>query len=87
MLDKRDYIYYAYRFGKIKPKKLKWKLYCWFRKLITIKESPSKVSLYVSEGKVSFGEEKIEPKAIVRLYNGKEIERNYEYCKGHEKDI
>jgi hypothetical protein len=43
---KRDYIYYAYRLEKKKPKKLYWKLYCCLRKIITIKESSSKIIAY-----------------------------------------
>jgi hypothetical protein len=50
-MNKRDNIYYSYRLGKIKPKKIRWKIYCLIRKMITIKESPSKVtSWYFNQG-------------------------------------
>lgn len=49
MLSKRDYIYYDYIFGNIKSKKLKWKLYCKLRKLITISEKQSKVWEWTGE--------------------------------------
>lgn len=45
-MNERDYIYYDYRFLGIKPKKIYLKLYCIFRRLITFKESPSKVTLW-----------------------------------------
>lgn len=45
-MNKRDIIYYNYKLENVKPKKIKWKLYCYFRKLITYKESPSKVMHY-----------------------------------------
>ena len=48
-LKKRDYIYYDYIIEKIKPKKIRWKLYCWFRSMITIQESPSKIHIYLWE--------------------------------------
>ena len=48
-MKKRDIIYYDYRLKNIKPKKIKWKLYCWFRKLITFNESPSKILMYSLE--------------------------------------
>ena len=46
-MNKRDNIYYAYRLDNIKPKTKIWRLYCWFRKKITIKESPSEIFLYI----------------------------------------
>ena len=46
MLEKRDYIYYDFRFKNIKSKKMIWKIYCYIRKTITVKESPSKVCIY-----------------------------------------
>lgn len=49
MLKTRDYIYYDFIVKKKYPKKIKWKLYCWFRKLITIRESPSKIHIYLWE--------------------------------------
>ena len=45
-MNKRDIIYYNYKLENVKPKKIKWKLYCYFRKLITYKESPSKITCY-----------------------------------------
>ena len=45
----RDNIYYSYRFNNKKPKKWYWKLYCWFRQLITVRESPSRVMLWFWE--------------------------------------
>lgn len=45
-MNKLDYIYYDYRFLGIKSQKIHLKLYCKFRKFITIKESPSKVMLW-----------------------------------------
>ncbi len=48
MMSERDYIYYDYILKKIKPKKIKWKIYCLIRKAITIKESPSAVMIYLS---------------------------------------
>lgn len=47
-MNKRDKIYYNYRIGNIKPKRIKWKIYCFIRK-ITTKESPSKVSIWLWE--------------------------------------
>ena len=43
---KRDYIYYDYIYDKVKPKNKIMLLYCVIRKLITYKESPSKVFLW-----------------------------------------
>ena len=51
-MNKLDYIYYDYRFLGIKPKKIYLKLYCKFRKFITIAESPSKVMLWDLEKEV-----------------------------------
>ena len=31
-MNKRDIIYYNYKLENVKPKKIKWKLYCYFRK-------------------------------------------------------
>ncbi len=45
-MNKRDIIYYNYVLKKIKPKEIKWKVYCFIRKLLTAKESPSKVILF-----------------------------------------
>lgn len=47
MLKTRDYIYYDFIVKKKHPKKIKWKLYCWFRQLITIQESASKIHIYL----------------------------------------
>lgn len=47
MLNTRDYIYYDYILKKKQPKKIKWKLYCWFRQLITVRESPSAITIYL----------------------------------------
>lgn len=52
MITDRDRIYYDYRFLNIKPKKIKWKLYCWFRKKLTLRESPSKVTLWDLEKEI-----------------------------------
>ena len=46
----RDNIYYSYRFNNKKTKKWYWKLYCVFRKHITLRESPSKVNMWVWSG-------------------------------------
>ena len=43
---KRDYIYYDYIYDKVKTKNKIMLLYCVIRKLITYKESPSKVFLW-----------------------------------------
>ena len=51
-MNKLDYIYYDYRFLGIKPKKIHLRLYCKFRKFITIKESPSKVMAWDLEDEV-----------------------------------
>lgn len=48
-MNKKDNIYYSYIIKNIKPKKIKWKIYCFIRKLITIKESPSKISIWLWE--------------------------------------
>lgn len=45
-MNKIDKIYYAYRLDDIKPKNKILKIYCWIRKKITIKESPSKIFIY-----------------------------------------
>lgn len=45
-MNKRDKIFYDYKFGNIKPKKFKWKIYCFIRKLTTIRESPSKIMVW-----------------------------------------
>lgn len=45
-MDQRDNIYYNFIFNNLKPKKMRWKIYCLIRKMITIKESPSKVTLW-----------------------------------------
>ena len=45
-MKERDYIYYDYRILNKKPKKVKWKIYCLIRKIITIRESPSKVTYW-----------------------------------------
>ena len=45
-MSERDYTYYAYILEKKKPKKLHWKIYCYLRKIITTKESPSKIVAY-----------------------------------------
>lgn len=48
MMDKRDIIYCAYRYDGYKPLKLKWKVYCFLRKIITI-DSPSLLIMYVMD--------------------------------------
>ena len=48
-MHKRDYIYYDYICDKVKPKNKIMLLYCVIRKLITYKESPSKVFLWVTD--------------------------------------
>lgn len=45
MMNKRDIIYCAYKYDGYKPLKLKWKVYCFLRKIITI-ESPSLFIMY-----------------------------------------
>ena len=45
-MNKRDYIYYDYRFDNIMPKNRLWNLYCKVRKALTICESPSKVCVW-----------------------------------------
>ena len=45
-MNQRDNIYYNFIFNNLKPKKRRWKIYCLIRKMITIKESPSKVALW-----------------------------------------
>ena len=45
-MNKRDYIYYDFICDNIKPKSKIMRLYCIIRKLITYKESPSKIFLW-----------------------------------------
>ncbi len=45
-MNKRDYVYYDYKFENIKPKNILQKIYCIIRKTITVNESPSKVLIY-----------------------------------------
>lgn len=45
-MNKRDYIYYNYIFNRVIPKNVWQFLYCKLRRLITIKESPSKVTIW-----------------------------------------
>lgn len=45
-MSERDYTYYAYKLEEKKPKKLHWKIYCYLRRIITVKESPSKIVAY-----------------------------------------
>lgn len=45
-MNKKDIIYFAYKFDGYKPRKKKWQIYCCLRKFINIREKPSKLVAY-----------------------------------------